>query len=384
MHEPTWDDARVAAHAAAHPTQHADLAITETLGHVLAAPLVARIGVPAFDTSMMDGWAVAGDGPWRVVGRVLAGSMPPALAPGEAIGIATGAPVPAGARAVLRREWGAERAALLHADREPQPGEDIRRAADEAAAGDVLLPAGTLVTPPVIGLAALVGLDVLRVHLAPSVEVLVLGDEVVTSGIPEPGHVRDALGVQVLAWTAGWRCETRGVRHVADTRDAHIEALRTSTSDIVCTTGGTARGPVDHVHAALEALGARLIVDEVRVRPGHPMLLAQLPDGRFVVGLPGNPLAAVAAFLTLGEPLLHAMAGRALPEAETCVTTDAIQAPTSDRRLMPARRSGDVATPTPFWGSAMLRGIAASDCMLVTEPGGASAGDRVRVLSLPW
>ena len=384
LHEPSWDDARAAAHAAARPTQHADVPITAGLGLVLAAPLVARIGVPGFDTSMMDGWAVSGDGPWRVVGRVLAGSVPAALATGEAIGIATGAPVPAGALAVLRREWGTELDGLLTPAREPEPGEDIRRAGDEAHDGDALLPTGTRVTPPVIGLAALVGLDTLRVHLAPSMEVLVLGDEVVTSGIPEPGHVRDALGVQVLAWSDPWRCERRGVRHVADTLDAHIDALRTSTADIVCTTGGTARGPVDHMHAALAALGARLIVDEVRVRPGHPMLLAELPDGRFVVGLPGNPLAAVAAFLTLAEPLLQAMAGLPLGDGDTCATTGPIQAPASDRRLMPARRHGDSATPTEFWGSAMLRGIAQSDCMLVTEPGGAQAGDRVRVLALPW
>ncbi len=384
LHEPSWDDARAAAHRAASRRPVRELPIVDAIGHTLASPLSARIGVPAFDTSMMDGWAVAGTGPWRVIGRVLAGSLPPALAAGEAIGIATGAAVPAGASAVLRREWGTEAEGTLRADRAPSDGEDIRRAGDEATAGDALLPAGTRVTPPVVGLAALVGLDTLLVHEPPSVEALVLGDEVVTSGIPTPGHVRDALGVQVLAWSAPWRCAQRGVRHVADTLDAHIEALRTTTADLVFTTGGTARGPVDHMHAALEALGATLLVDEVRVRPGHPMLLAQLPDGRFVIGLPGNPLAAVAGFLTFAEPLLQAMAGVALPDAGTCRTTAAIAAPATDVRLMPARRQGDEATPTEFWGSAMLRGIAQSDCMLVTQPGGAAAGDRLRVLPLPW
>ena len=384
LHEPTWDAARDAAHAAASARPAVQVPITEALGCVLAQPLVARAMVPGFDTSMMDGWAVAGDGPWQVSGRALAGTVPGPLAPGQAIVIATGAPVPPGAHAVLRREWGSEVDGLLTTDRRVDEGADIRPAGDEARAGDVLLPTGTRVTPPVIGLAALVGVDDVAVHAPASIEVLVLGDEIVTAGVPPFGKVRDALGVQAVAWSRAHGTVDHGVRHVEDTLEAHIAAIDAARSDLILTTGGTARGPVDHMHRALEALGARLIVDEVRVRPGHPMVLAQLPDGRFVVGLPGNPLAAITAYLTLAEPLLWAMAGRPMPALDTCVTTSAISAPTSDRRLMPAQRHGDAATPTSFWGSAMLRGIAESDCILITEPGGALAGSRVRVLPLPW
>lgn len=384
LHEPSWDDARLAAHAATAPLEAVEAPLQEARGLTLAAPLQARSQVPAFDTSMMDGWAVSGPGPWAVTGIVLAGQVPPALRSGDAVQIATGAPVPAGATAVLRREWGTVDGGRLAPDRAIEDGLDIRFAGDEAAVGDALLPGATVVTPPVVGLAALVGLDTLTVHRAPSVQVLVMGDEVVTEGIPSIGQVRDALGVQVLDWPREFATVSHGVRYVEDTLQATIDAIAGSSADVVFTTGGTARGPVDHIHNALESLGARLVVDEVKVRPGHPMLLAQLPDGRFLIGLPGNPLAAITGYITLGQPLLCAMAGRALPEPGPCATTERISAPATDRRLIPARRHGDAATPTEFWGSAMLRGISESDCLLVTEAGGAEAGDRIGVLPLPW
>lgn len=385
IHEPSWDDARAAAFAAARQLESIDVPIDAALGLTLAEALVARSRVPGFDTSMMDGWAVSGFGPWTITGSVLAGSVPAPIASGEAVLIATGAPVPVGATAVLRREWGEvidDR--HLRTDREIRDHMDIRFAGDEANVGDVLLAAGTVVTPPVIGLAALVGVDTLRVTRPASIEALVMGDEIITSGIPSVGKVRDALGVQLRAWAADFACTDNGIRYVEDTLQATIEAISGSAADVVFTTGGTARGPVDHIHHALEALDAELVVDEVKVRPGHPMLLARLPGGRFVIGLPGNPLAAITGYMTLGAPLLAALAGRGLPGIETCVTTTDIEAPASDRRLIPAQRTGDSATPTRFWGSAMLRGIAQSDCLLVSEPGGARAGDRVGVLPLPW
>lgn len=384
LHEPTWDDARAAAFAAAAVAASISVPISDAHGLTLAEPLVARSMVPAFDTAMMDGWAVSGDGPWTVHGQVLAGSVGDALLPGTAVGIATGAPVPPGTAAVLRREWGSVTGDQLTATHSLSDRLDIRITGDEARVGDALLPAGTIVTPPVIGLAALVGNDELVVHRKPSIAALILGDELVTSGIPPHGKVRDALGVQIMSWARGFAAEQRGVTFVEDTLDTTVSALRAATADIVFTTGGTARGPVDHIHAALAALDATLIVDEVRVRPGHPMLLAKLPSGQFVVGLPGNPLAAVAGFLTFAEPILTAMVGRTLPALATTVTTAAIKAPTGERRLIPATRNGGTATPTEFWGSAMLRGISTSDCFLVSAPGGANAGDVVGVLELPW
>lgn len=384
LHEPTWDMARATAAAAASVLPSVSLPIVEALGLTLAEPILAKSKVPAFNTSMMDGWAVAGRGPWTVRGRVLAGSVPPEIHFGDALEIATGAPVPVGATAVLRREWGVFVGNSLTTHSETADGLDIRVAGDEAQVGDVLVPAGDVVTPPVIGLAALVGNDHCVVHRAPSVTALILGDEIVSSGIPPLGKVRDALGVQILQWCRDFAARQHDVVYVRDELAATVAALQSTTADIVFTTGGTARGPVDHMHAALAAVGAEVLVDEVKVRPGHPMLLAQLPTGQFVIGLPGNPLAAFAAFVTFAEPILGAMVGRRPSDSATIRTATAIKAPASDRRLIPAVRQGELATPTEYWGSAMLRGIATANCLLVSAPGGSAAGELVQVLDLPW
>ncbi len=148
----------------------------------------------------MDGWAVAGDGPWRVVGRVLAGGPTAApLAPGEAVAIATGATPPAGARGVIRSERGSlDREGLL--DGECVDGQDLRPAGEEAAYGDVLLDAGMRLTPGHLGLAAAAGTDELEVVRRPTARILVLGDELLTAGLAREGRIRDSLGPQLPAW----------------------------------------------------------------------------------------------------------------------------------------------------------------------------------------
>jgi molybdopterin molybdotransferase len=170
----------------------------------------------------------------------------------------------------------------------------------------------------------------------------------------------------------------------------------------VITTGGTARGPRDHVHRVLAELGARLLVDGVAVRPGHPMLLAEhggtRRHRRFVAGLPGNPLAAVAGFLTLVRPLLRRLSGldtgvgvggvggvggaasHFLPLADTVRTHP------TDTRLVPVSIADGRAVPLRFTGPAMLRGMALADALAVVPPGGGvvalGAGQRVEVLTL--
>ncbi|MYQ47698.1 molybdopterin molybdenumtransferase MoeA, partial [Streptomyces sp. SID4985] len=226
-------------------------------------------------------------------------------------------PLPPGARAVLRREHGepGERDGLLY-DRTPggpvADGRDVRPRGQECRSGEPLLPSGTTVTPAVLGLAAAAGYDRLSVHRRPSVELLVLGDELLRSGVPRGGRVRDALGPMLPSWLHGLGAEVIGQHRISDRLGMLYEAVRRSPADVVITTGSTAAGPVDFLHDTLEMLEARLLVDSVAVRPGHPMLLAELPpaeDGRArrLVGLPGNPLAAVAGTLTLAGPLLRAL-----------------------------------------------------------------------------
>ncbi|MFJ2779099.1 MULTISPECIES: molybdopterin molybdotransferase MoeA [unclassified Kitasatospora] len=383
----TWPQARERARRAGRcPLPPLSLGLGRALGHTLAEPLTALTDLPAFDTSAMDGWAVAGPGPWRVAGRLLAGQaavLP--LADGAAVEIATGAQLPPGATAVLRREHGERNGVLLH-DRTPgslTTGQDVRPRGQECHRGEELLAAGTPVGPAVLGLAAACGHDRLAVRSRPVVELLVLGDELLDSGPPLPGRVRDALGPLLPPWLRAAGAETGEPRAVRDDFGLLRDAVRHSTADVVVTTGGTAAGPVDFLHQALAAAGARLLVDGVAVRPGHPMLLAELPGGRHLVGLPGNPLAAVAGVVTLALPLLYARSGRVAGEpAVTPAAVDLAGHPV-DTRLLPVRRTVSGAVPLSFDGPAMLRGLARAEALAVVPPGGVAAGTAVELLEVP-
>ncbi|WP_083462581.1 molybdopterin molybdotransferase MoeA [Kitasatospora griseola] len=382
-----WPVARRTATAAARPLPVEPVSPAAAVGRTLAEPLTALTDLPAFDTSAMDGWAVAGPGPWRLSGRVLAGQGRVPLADGAAVEIATGAQLPSGATGVLRRERGRlaelpDGAVQLHGV--VGPGQDVRPRGQECGRGEELLPAGLPVTPAVLGLAAAAGHDRLAVHRRPTVELLLLGDELLTSGVPAPGRVRDALGPLLPPWLAAAGAELLGSRYVRDDFGLLRDAIRHSPADLVLTTGGTAAGPVDFLHAALEATGGRLLVDGVAVRPGHPMLLAALPGGRHLVGLPGNPLAAVAGLVTLALPLLHALSGRVAPAAgPTEALAAALPGHPVDTRLHPVRRTPAGLAPLPHDGPAMLRGLARAEALAVVPPGGLAAGERAEVLPLP-
>ncbi|WP_217163293.1 molybdopterin molybdotransferase MoeA [Streptomyces sp. AC512_CC834] len=388
-----WPEARTTAERAARTAARAtrrtpvSVPLDAALGLTLAAPLAALTDLPSFDTSAMDGWAVAGPGPWTVRDEgVLAGHAEPApLTDGEAVRIATGARVPLEATAVLRTEHGrtGERG-RLHPTREVVHGQDIRPRGQECRSGDQLLPIGTLATPAVLGLAAAAGYDTLTAVPRPRVDVLVLGDELLTEGLPHDGLIRDALGPMLPPWLRALGAEVRAVRRIGDDAKALHRAVTTSDADLIVTTGGTAAGPVDHVHPILRRIGADLLVDGVKARPGHPMLLARVKDDQHLVGLPGNPLAAVSGLLTLAEPLLRTLAARPAPEPYTLSLRDAVHGHPYDTRLVPVVLRGDGAVPLRYNGPAMLRGIAAADALAVVPPGGARSGQEVELLDLPW
>ncbi|MFJ2023562.1 molybdopterin molybdotransferase MoeA [Streptomyces sp. NPDC087897] len=427
-----WSRARaVAARAGrAGPLGAVRLPLDRALGHVLAEPLGALTDLPSFDTSAMDGWAVAGPGPWafEAGAGILAGRGPAtALPDGVAVRIATGARVPPDTTAVIRNEhaYADEAKGLLHAERSVATGQDIRPRGQECRSGEQLVPAGTVVTPAVLGLAAAAGYDALPAVPRPRVDVLVLGDELLAAGLPHDGLIRDALGPMLGPWLRALGAEVAGPRRLGDDAGALRDALIASDADLIITTGGTAAGPVDHVHPVLDGLGAELLVDGVAVRPGHPMLLARLPargqterrakeqppkhvegaakqsagvtkqregtpDGPYLVGLPGNPLAAVSGLVTLVEPLLAGLAGRPAQDAYRALVHAEVHGHPHDTRLVPvvhrAGRAGgrDHVAPLRYNGPAMLRGIAAADGLAVVEPGGVRSGTEVEILDLPW
>ena len=377
----TFASARaVAAAWAALPPVRRSLG--DALGGVLAEDLTALTDLPSFRTSAMDGWAVAGDGPWQLLdGRVLAGSTPDPLAQGRAVQIATGAMVPDGAHGVLRWEHGQVEGTLLHGD--VADGQEVLPVGGETRRGDVLLPAGATVSPPVLGVAAGAGHDDLLVRPRPTVGVLVLGDELLDAGLPGAGRVRDSLSPQLPGWVGAFGGTVVETERVPDDLATTVKALGVG-GDVVVTTGGTAAGPVDHLHDALAEVGAQVLVDGVAVRPGHPMVLARLADGRPLVGLPGNPLSACLGVLVLFEPVLSALLGLPPRPLATATLGADLHGRVPDTRLVPVRVTDGVALAAEHIGSAMLRGMANADGVVVLSPAGGQAGDVVPLIPLPW
>lgn len=392
---PDWASARLAAHRAGSEARPApvEVALPDADGATLATPLVTLTDLPAFPTSSVDGYAGRGAPPWRLVGRVLAGHTPQPLQDGTAVEIATGAMVPGGIEHLVRLEH-SQHPRPGYVTGQARPHRDWREAGEEATKGEELLPAGTPVTPGVIGLAASCGYDSLLVYPPPSTGVLVFGDELLVSGPPRDGRVRDSLGPSLPVWLR--RLGTLPVPGLAprgpvqDTLQAHVAAIREalSGSEIVCTTGGTMHGPVDHLHPALDAVDAEYVVNTVKVRPGFPMLLARVTTEqgiRWIAGLPGNPQSAVVAMMSLVAPLIAGLTGRPMPELRQVTLGAPVKGRGGDTHLALVRIDADgCAYPLSHSGSAMLRGVASADGFAVIPPGGSTeAGEHVDLVPLP-
>lgn len=402
----TWQEARQRAFDCAAPIPPGPVPLRSALGRTLAADALAVQDMPHYASSAMDGWAVNGSGPWIL-------SEPgQRLAPHQASPIVTGGLIPPGAKAVLRSESGVMTTdddglpvlALGGTAKpgEPRNGQHIRKAAEEAAAGEVLLTAGTVLNPAHIALAALAGLDQLEVLGKPLVRFLLTGSEVVEQGVPLPGQVRDTFGpqlgavVELLGGMAGEQLR------VGDNYEEWISALQDTEppldhltaddpyqeteppADVVITTGGTGRSGTDHFRRAVADLGGRLLIDGIAMRPGHPAVLAELPDGRFVLGLPGNPLAAMMALLTVGAPLLAALGHRQLGGVGEVPCGAMIDADPGRTRLMPFKLVYGLASPAQHTGPGMMRGLAGADGIMVVPPHGVQLGELVPAFALPW
>jgi molybdopterin molybdotransferase len=380
-----WDAAREVAHAAATPMHPREVVLADADGAVLAAPLTAAADHPPVPRSAMDGYAVRGAPPWTVVGGLQQSHFHAStlresgfaamgrLGEGEACAVVTGAPLPAGTTSVLADEDAVRDGALLRGA--APPGRHIRPVAEECAAGEGVLPAGSRVTPAALGLAAALGYDRLLVHPLPRVTALVTGNELVRSGRPGPGQVRDAIGPMLpgLVARAGARFDAGSVA-VPDSMDLMHAALEAATgsADLVLVSGSSAAGPADHLRATLTELGAEFLVDGVRCRPGHPQAMARVGD-TLVVGLPGNPLAALAAFLTTAVPALAGLRAEPLPGLMAVPVPGGIARHPVHTRLVPVAVSPSGAVPVGHAGSAMLRGAATADAFAVVDPGPADA-----------
>lgn len=394
---PSVDDVRRLAHAfgAARPTPRRRVGLASAAGLTLADDVASTTAVPAFANSAMDGWAVAGQGPWRLGEPIHAGDDVGLLQlePGFACQIMTGAQVPVGTWAVVRSEDGVVARAstgepqltLREGLGAPRGGHHIRPAGEEAAAGEIVLRSSEVLTAPRLGFAAACGCDEVTVRVPPTVDVLVIGDELVASGPSGGGRIRDTLTPQLVPLIRAVGAHSAGVGHVPDDTAAIAAALQRSTADLIVVTGGTSIGNADHTRAVLEAMGARLLVDGIAMRPGRPALVAQLARGTVVICLPGNPLAAMLAALVLLTPMVDGMLGRrlaALPSVRVAVD---IRNPRPGELLVPCRRTPDgAAEPTGWSDSGMLRGLALADDVVLVPAGGVGRDEQAHALPLPW
>ena len=377
-----WDLAIALSFESANPKPVIALPIFQAINSVLAQDLTADIDLPPAHTAMMDGYAVFGQGPWKIVGELHAGSYLPYLESGCALKVSTGAHLPPHCSFVIPQEM----ATLFEGDVASKnsftPGQHIRQPGDEAQAGESIAAAGTLLTPAIAGLAASSGIDEVTVYQAPTVSVIVTGSELTSSGTPGPGQIRDSLSVQVTPWAQYLGASVNSSVNCADDLSELREAIKVAQGDMVIVTGGSSFGEHDFLRPALEQLGAIYVVSEIWMRPGHPSLLAKLPDGKLVAGLPGNPLAALVSFMTVVAPALRGLSGQSeyrmakIPLAKDFVC---------DRtRVVPIMMSSGSAELTEFRGSAMLRGLSQADGLGVISPGDNPAGTLIRVLPLPW
>jgi molybdopterin molybdotransferase len=391
--EVSWHEARKLAHQAGNMTSTISLKLEQAGGFVLATDIVALGDMPPFAASRIDGWAVSGPGPWTRVGDALAGhEFVSQLNPGECVHIATGAVMPEGATAALKDEESsvaeqtvsavAGAAGILDSEGALPFFHDVRPSGYEAKSGDVLIPKGTKLTPAIIGVAAAGGHDEVTVFKKLVVDVLIFGDELLTDGPSREGKVRDSLGPQLPLWISHIGAELNEVRHIADTLPDHFAAITNSKADLIITTGGTAAGPVDHLHNAIVDAGGEFIIDAVLVRPGYHQLMARIGK-QFLIGLPGNPQSAVIGLLSLATSLIAGSTGNALPQLQERVLVTGLKGPAREVRLVLCSESGNSVTPLEHLDSSMLRGFVKADGYAVLPAGGAESGQIVQWLDLP-
>lgn len=374
-------------------------------GRVLTEPLLAPVALPPFFNSAVDGYAfrhadLAPAGATRLViaGRVQAGAAAPPLAPGTALRIFTGAPMPEGADTVMMQEDARDEGGTVLLPAGLKRGANCRPAGEDVARGAPALPAGRRLTPPDLGLAAALGLTALPVRPRVRVGVFSTGDELAEPGRRlGPAQTYDSNRFTLLALLAALPVEASDLGILPDERAATSRALAAAAAahDLLLTSGGVSTGEADHVKAAIEA-GGRLVFWRLAIKPGRPAAMGILPraggdfaaGGTPVVGLPGNPVAAVVTFLFLARPLVLRLAG-AQPEPlpRFPATADFAYRKKAGRREYVRVALGfgaglPVARKYPREGAGLLTSLTESDAFAelpedVTE---VAPGDALRVL----
>lgn len=382
------DQALALIEAECEPRAPCSVRLSDSADLVLAKNAASDVDSPPFDKALMDGFAVRaseGAGERQVVEEVTAGEMPQQIVtPGTAIRIMTGAPIPAGADAVIMVERtepiGENRVRLF--DTTLAPGENIMRQGESVSRGQVVLEEGTVIRPADIGILAESGCAQPHVVPQPTVAILATGNELVpASEMPTAGEIRNSNGpmLAAMADAAGGQAHDFGIA-----RDDPL-ALRSKIEealqyDVVVLSGGVSAGALDLVPPTLEELGVGRVFHKVAMKPGKPTWFGvrqQESDGRrsLVFGLPGNPVSGLVCFELLVRPALRALGGHGFDEHPRCVASlaeavaQSADRPTFRPASLQTSSTGLSVKAVPWRGSADLAGFAAANALIVLSAG---------------
>ena len=378
------------------------VALERSLGRVLAQDILANRDLPPFDVSAMDGFAVrstdlaAAPAIFKIVEDIRAGDMPTVtLLAGQCARIMTGAPMPPGADAVIRVEDTQEISAnTVQIEVSVKSGHDVRPKGENMQSGDVVLPAGTEITPGVIGVLATVKAAQMQVYRRPRVAILSTGNELEAMNDPvDPNKIPNSNSYALMA-----QVQALGIEPVllGIARDDPVELeqylLRGLEYDVLLVSGGTSVGVHDYVRPTIEKLGVSMKFWRVAMKPGHPLAFGVThrtakTSESFVFGLPGNPVSSMVCFEEFVAPALRRMMGN--PRLYRRTVTARLAHPV---KMRPGRTefirvqltqddAGYLASSTGTQSSGALLSMARADGLLVmpADSTGMAAGDKVTV-----
>jgi molybdopterin molybdotransferase len=382
-----------------------ELALLDAQGLLCAEDVYATAPLPGFDNSSMDGYTVrAADTVGAtvdtvvvlpVVGDIPAGSRAPrGVAPGICLRIMTGAPMPAGADAVVPVEWTDAGVARVRIHRPTQPGAFVRRVGEDVQTGDLVVSAGTPLGPAQVGLLAAVGRERVLARPRPRVSVLSTGSELVGVGQrPGIGEIIDSNSYALAAAARDAGAEAYRVGVVPDDHVLLVDTLegQLPRADLLVTSGGVSAGAFDVVKQALSELGT-VEFTRVAMQPGMPQGFGTLgPDGTPIFCLPGNPVSALVSFEVFVRPAIRLMLGKRRLDRRTVVAAmrQRVSSPAGRRQyrrgLLHREEDGAYSCePVGGAGSHLLASLARANCLIVIdeEVTEVSEGDHVRVIPL--
>ena len=394
----TYEQALEKLLAAAQPVEEVrHVPLLAAAGRVLAIVQQSGVSVPPLDNSAMDGYAVRTADVTTagiclpISQRIPAGTVGVPLQPGSAARIFTGAPIPAGADAVVMQERCEHGEGGVVINQVPKSGENIRRAGEDITAGADILPAGVKLRPQEIALAASAGLPELPVYRRVRVGMFFTGDELVQPGEPlPPGAIYNSNRYALRTLLEGMGCEVRDLGAVEDRLDATCDALRRAAADndLVITSGGVSVGEEDHVKPAVEAEG-ELDMWKIAIKPGKPLAFGKIrKEGghAWFIGLPGNPVAAFVTCLMMVRPFVMRLQGidQVAPRILNLPCASAWNKPDGARLEFLRGRINEAGAIELYrnQGSAVATSLCWSDGLILNPPGNCiAAGDTVRFVS---